>query len=135
MNTIDLAYVGRGAHEELVAYIADQQDYYADEGVHVVLRDGCTWDEERLRHGATIGLGTVAVTRSINHFQHDGIMPKVAGAAGVAVGGVTALHGWTRFNELPFGSGGSFGAKLGYTALALGAGIAADLLVQQAMND
>jgi hypothetical protein len=38
MYTIDLAYVGRGLHEELVAYIADQQDYYADEGVHVALR-------------------------------------------------------------------------------------------------
>ena len=49
MYTIDLAYVGRGLHEELVAYIADQQDYYADEGVHVALRDGCSWDEERLR--------------------------------------------------------------------------------------
>jgi hypothetical protein len=31
--TIDLTYVGRGLHEELVAYIADQQGYYADEGV------------------------------------------------------------------------------------------------------
>jgi NitT/TauT family transport system substrate-binding protein len=37
MHTIDLAYVGRGLHEELVAYIADQEDYYADEGVHVAL--------------------------------------------------------------------------------------------------
>ncbi len=45
MHTIDLAYVGRGLHEELVAHIADQQDYYADEGVHVALRDGCSWDE------------------------------------------------------------------------------------------
>ena len=25
MRTIDLAYVGRGLHEELVAYIADQE--------------------------------------------------------------------------------------------------------------
>jgi hypothetical protein len=33
MYTIDLTYVGRGLHEELVAYIADQQGYYADEGV------------------------------------------------------------------------------------------------------
>ncbi|MEV4293316.1 hypothetical protein [Microbispora rosea] len=53
MCTIDLAYVGRGLHEELVTYIADQQGYYVDEGVHVALRDGCSWDEERLRHGAT----------------------------------------------------------------------------------
>jgi NitT/TauT family transport system substrate-binding protein len=63
MDTIDLAYVGRGLHEELVAYIADQQDYYADEGVHVALRDGCAWDDERLRHGATIGLGRGLLTR------------------------------------------------------------------------
>ncbi|MFC4007470.1 ABC transporter substrate-binding protein [Nonomuraea purpurea] len=63
MYTIDLAYVGRGLHEELVAYVADQQGYYADEGVHVALRDGCAWDEERLRHGATIGLGRALLSR------------------------------------------------------------------------
>ena len=63
MYTIDLAHVGRGLHEELVAYIADQQGYYADEGVHVALRDGCTWDEERLRRGATIGLGRALLSR------------------------------------------------------------------------
>ncbi|WP_432172988.1 ABC transporter substrate-binding protein [Streptomyces sp. Tue6028] len=63
MHTIDLAYVGRGLHEELAAYIADQEDFYADEGVHVALRDGCTWDEERLRHGATIGLGRALLSR------------------------------------------------------------------------
>jgi NitT/TauT family transport system substrate-binding protein len=63
VHTIDLAYVGRGLHEELTAYIADQMDFYADEGVHVALRDGCDWDEERLRHGATIGLGRVLLSR------------------------------------------------------------------------
>ncbi|GCF10374.1 hypothetical protein KDI_39380 [Dictyobacter arantiisoli] len=63
MDTIDLAYVERGPHEELVASIADQQDYYADEGVHVALRDGCSWDNERLRHGATIGLGRTLLSR------------------------------------------------------------------------
>jgi NitT/TauT family transport system substrate-binding protein len=63
MHTIDLAYVGRGPHEELVTYIADQQDYYADEGVHVAVRDGCTWDAERLRRGATIGLGRTLLSR------------------------------------------------------------------------
>jgi ABC-type nitrate/sulfonate/bicarbonate transport system substrate-binding protein len=63
MHTIDLAYVGRGLHEELAAYIADQEDYYAQEGVHVALRDGCTWDEERLRRGATIGLGRALLSR------------------------------------------------------------------------
>jgi NitT/TauT family transport system substrate-binding protein len=54
MYTIDLAYVGRGLHEELVAYIADQHDFYADEGVHVALRDGCSWDDERLRPDTTV---------------------------------------------------------------------------------
>ncbi|MFI7153524.1 ABC transporter substrate-binding protein [Nonomuraea sp. NPDC050022] len=63
MDTIDLTFVGRGLHEELAAYIADQQDYYADEGVHVALRDGCAWDNERVRHGATIGLGRALLTR------------------------------------------------------------------------
>ncbi|WP_326805981.1 ABC transporter substrate-binding protein [Streptomyces sp. NBC_01788] len=63
MYTIDLAYAGRGLHEELVAYIADQEDYYADEGVHVALRDGCTWDIERLRRCATIGLGRALLSR------------------------------------------------------------------------
>jgi ABC-type nitrate/sulfonate/bicarbonate transport system substrate-binding protein len=63
MHTIDLAYVGRGLHEELVAYIADQEDFYAAEGVHVSLRDGCDWDIERLRHVATIGLGRALLSR------------------------------------------------------------------------
>ena len=63
MHTIDLAYVGRGLHEELVAYIADQEDYYADEGVHVALRDGCDWSDERLRRGAVIGLGRTLLSR------------------------------------------------------------------------
>jgi NitT/TauT family transport system substrate-binding protein len=63
METIDLAYVGRGLHEELVAYIADQHDFYADEGVHVALRDGGSWDDERLRRCATIGLGRALLSR------------------------------------------------------------------------
>jgi NitT/TauT family transport system substrate-binding protein len=63
MHTIDLAYVGRGLHEELVAYIADQHDFYADEGVHVALRDGSPWDDERLRRSATIGLGRALLSR------------------------------------------------------------------------
>ncbi|MEE4598780.1 ABC transporter substrate-binding protein [Streptomyces sp. DSM 41524] len=63
MHTIDLAYVGRGLHEELVAYIADQEGYYAEEGVHVALRDGCAWDGERLRRVATIGLGRALLSR------------------------------------------------------------------------
>ncbi|HTI23408.1 MAG TPA: ABC transporter substrate-binding protein [Kutzneria sp.] len=63
MHTIDLAYVGRGPHEELVAHIADQEDFYADEGVHVALRDGSVWDPQRLRRGATIGLGRTVLSR------------------------------------------------------------------------
>jgi NitT/TauT family transport system substrate-binding protein len=63
MHTIDLTYVGRGLHEELTAHIADQEGYYADEGVHVALRDGCAWDDERLRRGATIGLGRALLSR------------------------------------------------------------------------
>jgi len=66
MRTIDLAYVGRGLHEELVAYIADQQGYYADEGVHVALHDGISWDDERLRRCATIGLGRALLSRLID---------------------------------------------------------------------
>ncbi|MFI1919781.1 ABC transporter substrate-binding protein [Nocardia sp. NPDC020380] len=66
MDTIDLAYVGRGFHEELVAYIADQQDYYADEGARVSLRDGTAWDDERLRHCATIGLGRALLSRLVD---------------------------------------------------------------------
>ena len=52
VQTIDLAYVGRGIHEELVAYVADQEGYYEDEGVHVAIRNGIGWGPERLRRGA-----------------------------------------------------------------------------------
>lgn len=63
MHTIDLAYVGRGIHEELAAYIADQEGYFEDEGVHVAVRDGIGWDTERLRSCATIGLGRTLLSR------------------------------------------------------------------------
>ena len=63
MHTIDLAYVGRGIHEELVAYVADQEGYYEDDGVHVAIRDGVGWETERLRRGATIGLGRALLSR------------------------------------------------------------------------
>jgi ABC-type nitrate/sulfonate/bicarbonate transport system substrate-binding protein len=72
MHTIDLAHAGRGIHEELVAYVADQEDYYTDEGVHVAIRDGDGWKTERLRRGATIGLG-----RSLLSRLTDGIGWKV----------------------------------------------------------
>src|SRR5277367_1639946 len=63
MHTIDLAYVGRGIHEELIAYVADQEGYFEDEGVHVAIRDGISWKNERVRGGATIGLGRALLTR------------------------------------------------------------------------
>jgi hypothetical protein len=63
MHTIDLAYVGRGIHEELIAYVADQEGYYEDAGVHVAIRDGIKWETERLRRGATIGLGRTLLSR------------------------------------------------------------------------
>jgi len=63
VRVIDLTFAGLGIHEELVAYVADQQDYYQQEGVHVALRDGRAWDDERVRQTATIGLGRAVVTR------------------------------------------------------------------------
>jgi ABC-type nitrate/sulfonate/bicarbonate transport system substrate-binding protein len=63
MHNIDLAYAGHGIHEELVAYVADQEGYYEDEGVHVAIRDGVSWEIERLRRGATIGLGRTLLSR------------------------------------------------------------------------
>jgi len=63
VHNIDLTYAGLGIHEELVAYVADQQDYYEQEAVHVAIRDGRPWDSERIRRTATIGLGRAVVTR------------------------------------------------------------------------
>jgi NitT/TauT family transport system substrate-binding protein len=63
MHIIDLTYVGLGIHEELVTYVADQQNYYQQEGVHVALRDGRAWDSERLRQTATVGLGRAVLSR------------------------------------------------------------------------
>jgi NitT/TauT family transport system substrate-binding protein len=63
VHTIDLTYAGLGIHEELVAYVADQENYYEQEGVHVAVRDGRAWDDERLRRTATIGLGRAVITR------------------------------------------------------------------------
>jgi NitT/TauT family transport system substrate-binding protein len=63
VHIIDLTYAGLGIHEELVAYVADQQDYYEQEGVHVALRDGRAWDGERIRTAATIGLGRAVLSR------------------------------------------------------------------------
>jgi NitT/TauT family transport system substrate-binding protein len=40
VHIIDLTYIEAGIHEESVAYVADQQNYYEQEGVHVAIRDG-----------------------------------------------------------------------------------------------
>jgi ABC-type nitrate/sulfonate/bicarbonate transport system substrate-binding protein len=69
MHTIDLAYAGRGIHEELVAHIADQEGYFEDEGVHVALRDGTRWDITRVRSCATIGLGRALLSRLTDGFE------------------------------------------------------------------
>jgi NitT/TauT family transport system substrate-binding protein len=66
VQTIDLTYEGLGIHEELVAYVADQQNYFQQEGVHVAIRDGRAWDDERVRRTATIGLGRALLTRLVH---------------------------------------------------------------------
>ena len=66
MLSIDLTYVGSGIHEELIAHVADQEGYFEDEGVHVALRDGAVWPTERVRGGATIGLGRALLSRMTN---------------------------------------------------------------------
>jgi len=68
-HMIDLAYLGRGLHEELIAYVADQEGYFEDEGVHVAVRDGIRWKTERLRGGATIGLGRALLSRLTDGIQ------------------------------------------------------------------
>jgi len=69
MQMIDLTYVGRGIHEELIAYVADQEGYFEDEGVHVAVRDGTRWETERVRGGATIGLGRALLSRLTDGIQ------------------------------------------------------------------
>jgi NMT1/THI5 like len=73
MQTFDLAYVGRGIHEELVSYVADQEGFYAEEGVHVAMHDGTAWDIERLRRGATIGLGRAMLSRLTDGIPWTGV--------------------------------------------------------------
>ncbi len=68
-HVIDLTYVGRGLHEELIAFVADQEGYFEDEGVHVAVRDGIKWPNERVRGGATIGLGRSLLTRLAGDIQ------------------------------------------------------------------
>jgi len=63
MPDVDFAYVGLGVHEEVVYSIADELGYYADEGVHVAIRDGVRWDDDRLRRAAVVGLGRTLLIR------------------------------------------------------------------------
>src|SRR5260370_14475847 len=69
MLSIDRTYVGAGIHEELIAHVADQEGYFEDEGVHVALRDGAVWKTERVRAGATIGLGRALLSRMTDGIQ------------------------------------------------------------------
>jgi hypothetical protein len=69
MHSIDLTYVGSGIHEELIAHVADQEGYFEEEGVHVALRDGAVWKTERVRGGATIGLGRALLSRLTDGIQ------------------------------------------------------------------
>jgi NitT/TauT family transport system substrate-binding protein len=60
---LDFAYVGLGAHEEVVYSVAAKLGYYADEGVQVSVRDGVRWDDDRLRRAAVVGLGRTLLIR------------------------------------------------------------------------
>ncbi len=77
MHTIDLVYLGRGLHEELVAYVADQEGYFEDEGVHVAVRDGIRWKTERLRGGAAIGLGRTLLSRLTDGIEWKKCWPSI----------------------------------------------------------
>src|SRR3979409_1453694 len=63
MHTIDLSYVGHGYDEELVAYVADQEGFYEDEGVHVAIRDGDGWETEGVRRAGAVGPGRDLLSR------------------------------------------------------------------------
>ena len=82
MHTIDLAFAGHGIHEELVAYVADQEGYYEDENVHVAIRDGVHWPTERLRRGATIGLGRSLLSRMTDDIGWTAPDDTLSGAQG-----------------------------------------------------
>lgn len=69
MHSIDLTNVGSGLHEELIAHVADQEGYFEDEGVRVAIRDGAVWKTERVRGGATIGLGRALLSRLTDGIQ------------------------------------------------------------------
>jgi NitT/TauT family transport system substrate-binding protein len=63
MRELEFAYVGLGAHEEVVYSVAAELGYYHDEGVNVSIQDGVRWDDDRLRHAAAVGLGRTLLIR------------------------------------------------------------------------
>ena len=66
MRKLEFAYVGLGAHEEVVYSVAAELGYYNDEGVNVSIQDGVRWDDDRLRHAAAVGLGRTLLIRLLD---------------------------------------------------------------------
>jgi hypothetical protein len=56
-------------HEELIAYVANQDGHFEEEGLQVAVRDGIRWKTERLRGGVTIGLGRTLLSRLSDGIQ------------------------------------------------------------------
>jgi NitT/TauT family transport system substrate-binding protein len=63
MRELEFAYVGLGAHEEVVYSVAAELGFYDDEGVNVSIQDGVRWSDDRLRHAAAVGLGRTLLIR------------------------------------------------------------------------
>jgi NitT/TauT family transport system substrate-binding protein len=68
MDELDFAYVGLGAHEELVYEVARELGLYEEEGVRVAIRDATRWDDARLSGAAVVGLGRTVLLR-----MHTGV--------------------------------------------------------------
>ena len=66
MRELEFAYVGLGAHEEVVYSVAAELGYYNDEGLNVSIQDGVRWDDDRLRHAAAVGLGRTLLIRLLD---------------------------------------------------------------------
>ena len=102
MCTVDLSLIELGIHEELVACVADQQDYYAEEGAHVALRDGRAWDHDRLRRTATIGLGRVLVAaRALSAVAEELAVPRVPDSATIYRTQLPEEKSWPTHGEWP----------------------------------
>ena len=61
MHTINLATMSGAVFTK--NWWPCQPTRYEDEGVHVAIRDGVGWETERVRRGATIGLGRAMLSR------------------------------------------------------------------------